>query len=65
MKQQSATADAKNVSAKTSSITLRADGAVLTLLAVRKENGTAVTTATTKHAGDTCAATIKSAGADN
>ena len=52
MKKQGATINQKSVPVKTSSITLRADGAVLMLLAVRKENGTAVTTVTTKHEGE-------------
>ena len=50
MKKQTASADQKNV--KSMSITLRGNGAVMVLLAIRKENGTAVTTVTTKNPGE-------------
>lgn len=42
------TSTAKTVTPKSASITLRANGAVLTLLAVRKDDGSAVTTVTTR-----------------
>src|SRR5437762_9424186 len=46
-KQQTATTT-KSAAAKSASITMRANGSMLTLLAVRTENG-ATTTVTTKH----------------
>lgn len=50
MKEQTATPDQKNDPPKSASITLRANGAVMTLLATCKEDGNAVTTVTTRDA---------------
>ena len=50
MKKQPATPTTKQAPAKSASITLRANGATLTLLATLKTDGTAVTFATTKDA---------------
>ena len=48
MSTKSAAVTTKPATAKSASITMRANGSILTLLAVRTENG-ATTTVTTKH----------------